>query len=126
MTNVSVPGYCPACGTASLYASSNTGLVCLNPACTQPDAAAQILQDSEIHHIVRFQEYDFNVQHPLRERIGGSLLDCSIHDVVIDHLDNHPSDDYKGTTWRITAIPAIPSPNGGYHPQEADWEWEKL
>lgn len=125
MKHSAVDGFCPMCGCRSLGVEislirSPTPIVrCYHPDCPDPEGLSKILMDSEIHHVVRFNEAGyFNVKHPLRE-IAGELLDCTIHDVITDIESPGVG------KWRLVGVPAIPSPSGGV-PQEADWNWEEL
>jgi hypothetical protein len=121
--------FCPACGRQSLEIRARK-LRCFYDfgdeklRCPDPDAAAKILSDPEIHHIVRFDTAanTFSVQHPLRERIGQALLDCSIHDVVREQIDFgfiEPDD----RTWRLVYSTGAYVPGGP--DQEPDWHWEE-
>lgn len=102
-----IDGYCPACGQASLFVRNGQGVAdlsdrhvrCINRECPDSEAAHKVLQDPEIHHIVRFDDRGyFNVKHPLRERIDSELLDCRIHEEVGRWCDDgNPADG----TWRI-------------------------
>lgn len=40
---------------------------------------AEALGDHETEHIVEFEETTFGLQHPLSERLDGSLFDCQLH-----------------------------------------------
>jgi hypothetical protein len=99
-----VEGYCPACGSEDLYLSFSRP-TCFKKGCPDSDAAAKILDDPEIEHIVRFQPGCFNVQHPIRERNDGQLLDCEIHDAVEDWLSEQNLPDLaalEGNTYRFS------------------------
>lgn len=57
LMHVSVGGYCPmGCGQTLV-----------------------VLADPEVEHVVRLDETEFSLQHPLRERLQGRLLDCGMH-----------------------------------------------
>lgn len=116
--------YCPACGQERLHRMEMTGhLKCMNDKCPNPIAAQHVLSDKEIHHIVRFKDYAFNVKHPLRERIDGELLDCPIHAVVTAWLSGKSGPDYKDSTWRCKYEPTwTDNPEFGGDP----FSWEKL
>jgi hypothetical protein len=47
--------------------------------CPRSDAVSDILDDSETEHIVRLDEDEFTVRHPLRERLGDELMRCPLH-----------------------------------------------
>lgn len=128
MTLIRVAGYCPACGRKDLVVESldpeseRPGVHCNSGICPDFLAATKVLQDPEIHHIVRFDEGGyFNAKHPLRERIDGELLDCKIFGVVMDWL-GVPALSRKrevaGTIWRVKAA--------SEHNLDANWVWEEL
>jgi hypothetical protein len=49
-------------------------------AAVRPIIAAEVLGlKAETEHIVEFEEDTFSVQHPLSERLDGSLFDCQFH-----------------------------------------------
>lgn len=48
-------------------------------AAVTPVIIADALGDHETEHIVQFEETTFSVQHPLSERLDGSLFDCPVH-----------------------------------------------
>lgn len=123
MSLVGVFAKCPACGS-TLYVDVPIGvlqvdLICRNKNCPQPDAATKILSDPEIEHIVRFDEQGyFNAQHPLRERADGALLDCVIHEAVVDWVHDKPRGEFINTTWRVR--------RASEHNLDANWVWEQL
>ena len=74
-----VSGYCPACGTASLFLGDGGYVTCSWIDCPNPDAATTILADGrETEHIVIFEAASFTVLHPLRERIDDAVLTCPL------------------------------------------------
>ena len=112
--------YCPACGKAMLVLRGRK-LVCEHQGCPRPDAAAKVLSDPEIHHIVKFDGYGnyFAAKHPLRERIDGELLDCAIHDEVTRWRDDgNPTDG----TWRVKRRDDV----DGEEYNEWPYLWEKI
>jgi Family of unknown function (DUF6085) len=74
-----VAGYCPmGCGeTLALMADGH--VTCRKLACPHPDSVSELLADSEAGHIVWLRFDDFTIRHPLRERLGDELLDCTLH-----------------------------------------------
>jgi|GEM_PF-6318816 hypothetical protein len=124
MSRMAIDGHCPACGRRSLGVKPSllrgptARIECFHPGCPAPGTAATILDDPEIHHIVRFDGASgtFNAQHPLRERVGGLLLDCDIHDEVRRWYA-----DEQGHAFGDT-------PDGTYRLKRNDesWLWEKL
>jgi hypothetical protein len=118
-----VRGHCPACGQQYLTVSANE-LTCLATGCPAPDTAHKLLQDSETEHLVKFHgEGFFTVQHPLRERVDGSLLLCDIHNVVTELIDMDMAPTEMGVR-RLVATPAVYLPGGP--DQEPDWEWQEV
>jgi len=120
-----VEGYCPACGASSLYLSFSIP-TCMQKGCPNPTIIGDILDDGEIHHIVRFSDADFNVKHPLRERADSELLDCKIHGVIVawsssgtSPFDGQP---LTGTSWRVKYKPELmDDPEFGGDP----FSWER-
>lgn len=123
-----VDGYCPACGSEALYLSFGIP-TCFQKGCPDPTIIGNLLDDSEIHHIVRFDPNSetFNVKHPLRERVNSELLDCEIHGVIQAQVSDgqiysdkqwHP---VQGT-WRLKYEPTwTEDPEFGGDP----FSWEK-
>lgn len=124
---IHLSGHCPACGREDLVVISDAAtpqVHCNSGICPDNFAASRVLQDDQIHHVVRFDdEGRFSVKHPLRERINSELLDCTVHHVVIEQVNDGLI--IPQGTYELRPIPFIASPNGGV-PQEADWEWEAL
>lgn len=74
-----IPGYCPmGCGE-TLFAGSGGHITCSYLGCPEPTAVDELLGERETEHIVVFTEAGFDIQHPLRERLGGELFDCGLH-----------------------------------------------
>lgn len=74
-----VMGFCPmGCG-ATLFLGEGGHVTCSFVECPAPDAVDRLLADRDTEHIVRFDEQGFSMQHPLRERLDGALLDCTLH-----------------------------------------------
>jgi hypothetical protein len=93
-----VKGICPACGTANLVLHDDK-VRCEKSGCPRPDTVWMLLSDTEVEHIVRVNKHDFTVRHPLRERVGTELLDCLMHAMVADDLEEH--DDTALGTYRV-------------------------
>jgi hypothetical protein len=71
-----IPGFCPmGCG-ATLFVGSGGHITCSCIPCPNPAAVDLILADATVGHIVVLDEFDFKIQHPLRERLDGELFDC--------------------------------------------------
>lgn len=92
-----VAGYCPACGTSSLFLGSGGWVTCSLDKCPNPTAAADVLDEPEIEHIVELGEATFSIQHPLRERLNGLLFRCDLHE-RLSACDGPPA---KPGTYRV-------------------------
>lgn len=123
MSRIAVDGFCPVCGKrsldveVSLLRGPTPTLQCSYPDCPDPLGITKILADPEIHHIVRFDEHGFfNVKHPLRERISGELLDCTIHAELQERVlaRVHP----LRKKWRVK--------RAGEHNLDCNWIWEEI
>lgn len=95
---IKVKGFCPVCAHPDPEVGTDGFLHCTSPECPSPDLIANVLLDNEIHHIVRFYEGFFNVKHPMRERLTGDLLNCAVHDRVVEAVEN--GFNARGT-WRF-------------------------
>lgn len=78
-----IQGNCPmGCGptlVADSYPPDPGSLVwCSNGACPRPQAAAEILAETETEHIVRVTGEGWSCKHPLRERLDDELLHCPL------------------------------------------------
>lgn len=74
-----VAGYCPmGCGR-TLIAGASGRVTCSSPRCLNPEAVHNLLAEKETEHVVVLRPTDFTVQHPLRERLDGQLLRCSVY-----------------------------------------------
>lgn len=95
---VNVQGYCPACGQQKLHVHSEVGMIhCLNPKCPDSGAANKILQDPEVEHVVTFKgEGSWVTRHPLKERVGNQLVECEVHDLLVEVVDTCGLEDYVG------------------------------
>lgn len=99
-----VAGHCPmGCGQ-TLFLGSGGYVTCSLDVCPQPDAVAEILADAEAHHIVKLDEDEFTVRHPLRERLNDELMRCSLH-AWIAGLSGPPR---KTGTYRVLTPVAGP------------------
>lgn len=79
-----VVGYCPmGCGQ-TLFLGTGGHVTCSYIPCPDPTAVDTVLDEKETEHIVVIEETTFSVQHPLRERVGGELLDCGLHRWLTD------------------------------------------
>lgn len=110
-----VPGYCPGCGTQALQLRGGK-LLCEHRDCPTPDAAAKILSDPEIEHIVVVEDASWNMKHPLRERINDELLDCAVARMLRGMFEFGPVPVPDPGTYRVT-------PSGD---DKKPWKWETL
>ncbi len=58
------------------------------------DKLACLLEDlgcQEEYHVADFHENDFSLQHPLQERIEGSLFKCDVFEQMYNALDGPPA-----------------------------------
>lgn len=98
--HASVQGVCPACGNRTLFRGAGGHITCSwvgSPragiaGCPDPCAADTLLSAEHAHtdHIVTFTDYGFTVQHPLRERIAGTMESCSLHQELSRDLAGPP------------------------------------
>lgn len=107
---VEVRGHCPmGCGQ-TLFLGEGGHITCSWVMCPEPSAVDLLLADKETEHVVKLGEYGYDLQHPLRERLNGDLLDCTVGE------------------WIGAQAPAdLPSP-GRYRAREpvGDTVWERL
>lgn len=75
-------------------------LKCLNRSCPRPMAAHELLSESESEHTVMFDDEEFTVRHPLRERLDAAdeLFSCPVH-AMCSNLPGPPG----GMTGRYRA-----------------------
>lgn len=105
-----VQGYCPmGCGQTLILSGSGT-IVCNGAHCPRPGAVDELLSDRETEHVVQLGEHGYNLVHPLRERLDGQLLECTVG------------------TWIGAQAPADLPPPGRYRAVEpvGDTVWERL
>jgi hypothetical protein len=74
-----VKGHCPECGNETLFLASGGYITCSWVECRNPTAAADVLDDGQVHHVVVLGKTTFTVRHPLRERLGDALMECDLH-----------------------------------------------
>lgn len=82
-----VQGHCPACGLETLFVGAGGYLTCSYVDCPLPDAASRLLERVETAHIVQLTAHSWTAEHPLIERITGSLLSCGIGEAVDHQLE---------------------------------------
>lgn len=105
-----VQGCCPmGCGE-TLFLGFNGYVTCAALPCPRPDAVTVILEDRETAHLVRIRKGGWTVQHPLRERVDRSLLDCRFNP-----NDHRPHDvPSRGLSlWRVMEM-------------DSGWLWEEV
>lgn len=73
-----VKGWCPmGCGRTLRFQYLEGLILCKNPDCPEPNAVTKTLSDRRpTEHLVVIGMTDFEIQHPLSERVTRSLLDC--------------------------------------------------
>lgn len=86
--------FCPMCGHVLL---TNRKLVCSWVDCIRPTAAAEILGERELDHIVTFTADGWSMKHPLRERLDDALLSCE----VTEWLAREPEPPFGLGTYRL-------------------------
>jgi hypothetical protein len=81
MPMIDVVGWCPmGCGR-TLHVNSEAGMIaCLNKSCPCPLAVTDLISVDRPFHWVKIQRTGWAVEHPLKERVTGSLFDCSLTD----------------------------------------------
>jgi hypothetical protein len=99
---IKVNGFCPmGCGetlAVDQYGLDVTGRIyCRNDDCPNRLAVDELLADAETKHVARFGLFSFDVKHPLRERIGGDLFECTVHEDIseLDRLPVHRPGIYR-------------------------------
>lgn len=94
---VKVAGYCPACGSKTLFVGDEGHVTCSLLGCSDPGIVDRILSDRETEHVAVIGETNFTLLHPLRER-GEDLFACSMH-AQISAFDGPP---VKPGRYRVT------------------------
>ncbi len=84
-----VQGFCPVCGSESLFLGSGGYVTCGWIECKRPTAVSDLLDDRETEHVVQFDENEFTVRHPLHERLDDALMDCKLH-AYLSHRGGPP------------------------------------
>jgi Family of unknown function (DUF6085) len=85
MRDPGVRGHCPmGCGE-SLFLGSGGYITCGSLECPAPTAVSDLIAARpEPGHIVLFHDDDtFTIEHPVRERIAGSLFACALHNHLV-------------------------------------------
>lgn len=111
---IRVKGFCPMGHDEETLVVADTGgeVLCSDVDCPQPDAAARILELTDVEHIVDLETIDFWILHPLRERIGIS----SCKDLELCELHTY-----------LTALDAPPASPGRYMAalcRDGDWHFD--
>lgn len=102
MTIRDVRGFCPmGCGP-TLHLMPTGFIQCLAPECPDRGAVSTLLADAETEHIVDLKaDGTMTLQHPLRERIQGSLFDCDLLGFAEDDRGNGNTPRQPGR-YRVT------------------------
>jgi hypothetical protein len=115
MPYIDMQGKCPmGCGRTLHYSSGSGFVVCMNKDCPDDGAVNKLLADPEAGHIVVLNEFDFDLKHPLRERIDDELFDCHVYRVLTAakappqalgrwRVTDTTGDDPKAWTWERVA-----------------------
>lgn len=73
-----VVGFCPmGCGQ-TLFLGDGGHITCSYVDCPEPAAVDLLLAESDTRHLVRIEDDHFTVNHPLRERVDGSMFACDL------------------------------------------------
>jgi hypothetical protein len=107
-----VAGYCPACGNRTLFLGKGGYVTCSLDVCPNPTAAADLLSDQEIQHIVVLDadpDVGFTIRHPVIERVTGDLFTCNLH-TYLSQRDGPPA---RPGSYRVHRAPT-------------GWAWEVL
>lgn len=90
MFMIDVAGNCPmGCGK-TLHFNSDSGMIsCLSKRCPSPLAVTTLLAADAPFHTVKIARTGWAVEHPLAERVTGSLFDCALTDWLTG-LDRPP------------------------------------
>lgn len=84
-----VQGFCPmGCGQ-TLFLDTGGHITCGWPPCPDPGALDTIASEPITEHIVHIRAKDFTIRHPLRDRIGHNLEECTVHQ-WLSSLDEPP------------------------------------
>mgnify|MGYP001569443309 FL=1 len=104
-----VVGYCPACGSQTLFLGDGGHVTCSRLDCPRPTAADELLADDETHHVVQLGPKTFTVRHPLHERLDDALMTCGVHE-------------------RIAGMDGPPAASGRYRVRVDGelWNWERM
>lgn len=105
MTGEKVRGYCPVGCGETLMLGEGGHVTCSWVGCPEPTAVDRIIGDRETEHIVKLDEEGFDVLHPLRERLGGELFSCTLHE-DLRALDGPPREPgrYRARRHRPDAV----------------------
>lgn len=73
-----IRGHCPmGCGTTLVLASGT--VFCTHPDCPRRSSVHDMLSEDETQHVVVFDDAEFTIKHPLRERMNDGLFRCELH-----------------------------------------------
>jgi len=73
-----VKGRCPmGCGE-TLFLGDGGYVTCSFLKCPEPDAVSTILEERETGHTATVSAAGITVRHPLKERLGTALADCTV------------------------------------------------
>lgn len=78
VVHMKVNGCCPSCGERSLVVFFDHQISCVNTECYEPLALSKIIAFDQTAHIVILTTRNFQIQHPLYERIDEELFNCPL------------------------------------------------
>jgi hypothetical protein len=111
------------CDGESLTLDTNGCLVCMWSTCPRPTAAAEILANGETAHIVEFDATGAVVQHPLQERLEGSLFHCTLLQELLE-LGGPPVE--PGTYRVMPREHVVDGVSVSFRSGELPWTFEKV
>jgi len=111
-----VRGNCPACGQSEIYYWDGL-LRCEGKGCPNPDAAQLILNNADPSHIFALHDLGrrayHTIQHPLLERVDGSLFNCQFIKALRYSITEPPG--FTPGKYRVT-----------FDGEAFAWRWESL
>lgn len=104
-----VAGHCPmGCGQTLRHRPNTGRIACTAGDCPRPLAITELLAAPPVtEHLINYDDVGWTIQHPLHERLDGSLMGCEATEIA----DGLPEDGYG--TYRAT-----------YEPDEDVWDLE--
>lgn len=95
MSEFDIVGFCPmGCGN-TLFRTGTGHIMCAKAGCSSPLAVSSILVAGETEHLVLIADGSINMQHPLRERLDGTLFGCTLFEEIGESGDLMPPGRYR-------------------------------